>query len=105
MFLDENLRKTLRSRKSIADNAERRKSRRHSTGTTPMYGGFTQKNNSHILQEDYDESSSSSEVNNSQLNGSYKDSNKGIIFFDWLFILLTSVSAFGVIYSYLLLNY
>ncbi|XP_066260324.1 FH1/FH2 domain-containing protein 3 [Euwallacea similis] len=72
--LDEKLRKTLRSRRSIVNSAERRKSRRHSTGTTPIYGGFTPKNNIH--QEDYDESSSSSEVNNSQLNGSYKDSNK-----------------------------
>lgn len=70
---DEKLKKTLKSRRSLVNSAERRRSRRHSTGTTPTYGGFTQKN----LQEDYDESSSSSEVNNSQLNGSYKDSNKG----------------------------
>ncbi|XP_050308559.1 LOW QUALITY PROTEIN: uncharacterized protein LOC126744971 [Anthonomus grandis grandis] len=75
--LDENLKKTLRSRKSLTGTTERRKSRRHSTGTTPVYGGFTPKNNNnHIKQEEYDESSSSSEVNNSQLNGSYKDSNK-----------------------------
>ncbi|KAL1517894.1 hypothetical protein ABEB36_001598 [Hypothenemus hampei] len=74
--LDEKLRKTIRSRKTIVGSTERRKSRRHSTGNTPVYGGFTPKNNNYRLQEDFDESSSSSDVNNSQLNGSYKDSNK-----------------------------
>uniref|UniRef100_A0AAR5QKK1 FH2 domain-containing protein n=1 Tax=Dendroctonus ponderosae TaxID=77166 RepID=A0AAR5QKK1_DENPD len=73
--LDENLRKTIRSRKSIVETTERRKSRRHSTGTTPIYGGFTQKNKNQSVLEGYDESSSSSEVNNAQLNGSYKESN------------------------------
>ncbi|KAF7265989.1 hypothetical protein GWI33_020723 [Rhynchophorus ferrugineus] len=76
--LDENIRKTLRSRKSMNENSERRKSRRHSTGTTPLYGGLVTRNNNHILPEDYDESSSSNSVlNSSQLNGGYKDSNKG----------------------------
>ncbi|XP_030745970.1 uncharacterized protein LOC115874811 isoform X2 [Sitophilus oryzae] len=76
--LDENIRKTLRSRKSMTDNSERRKSRRHSTGTAPLYGGLIPRNNNHILPEDFDESSSSnSGLNSSQWNGSYKDSNKG----------------------------
>lgn len=75
--LDENIRKTLRSRKSMTDNSERRKSRRHSTGTAPLYGGLIPRNNNHILPEDFDESSSSnSGLNSSQWNGSYKDSNK-----------------------------
>ncbi|KAJ8967003.1 hypothetical protein NQ317_010374, partial [Molorchus minor] len=63
---------------SVVETTERRKSRRHSTGNTP-YTGLHNRNN--VLQtnkEDDDESSSSqsSGVNNSQLNGSYKDSNK-----------------------------
>ncbi|XP_060519633.1 FH1/FH2 domain-containing protein 3 isoform X2 [Cylas formicarius] len=78
--LDETIRKTLRSRKSTMETNERRKSRRHSTGTTPSYGGL-RNNNRLILDsntERYDESSSSqsSGVNDSQLNGSYKDGNK-----------------------------
>ncbi|CAH1986016.1 unnamed protein product [Acanthoscelides obtectus] len=78
--LDESIRRTLRNRKSVVDSAERRKSRRHSTGNTPMYPG--RKNNNLILQpskeDEGDESSSSqsSAINNSQLNGSYKDNNK-----------------------------
>ncbi|CAH1986015.1 unnamed protein product [Acanthoscelides obtectus] len=80
--LDESIRRTLRNRKSVVDSAERRKSRRHSTGNTPMYPG--RKNNNLILQpskeDEGDESSSSqsSAINNSQLNGSYKDNNKSI---------------------------
>ncbi|KAJ8980799.1 hypothetical protein NQ317_016165, partial [Molorchus minor] len=75
---DESVRKTIRNRKSVVETTERRKSRRHSTGNTP-YTGLHNRNN--VLQtnkEDDDESSSSqsSGVNNSQLNGSYKDSNK-----------------------------
>lgn len=78
--LDESIRKTIRNRKSVTDTTDRRKSRRHSTGNSPMYLGQNRNNN--LLQtnkEDDDESSSSqsSEVNNSHLNGSYKDSNKG----------------------------
>lgn len=77
--LDENIRKTLRSRKSIVDSTERRKSRRHSTGTTPLNNNNNNRNNS-VLQpnlEGDDESSSthSSDLNN--INGSYKESNKG----------------------------
>uniref|UniRef100_A0ABD2XR27 FH1/FH2 domain-containing protein 3 n=1 Tax=Trichogramma kaykai TaxID=54128 RepID=A0ABD2XR27_9HYME len=34
--LDDNIRKTLRNRKSLVDSHERRKSRRHSTGTSPL---------------------------------------------------------------------
>ncbi|XP_057672699.1 FH1/FH2 domain-containing protein 3 isoform X11 [Diorhabda carinulata] len=75
--LDESLRKTIRNRKSVVESAERRKSRRHSTGNTP---GMIR--NNLILQtnrEDEDDESSSSQssgINNTQLNGSYKDNNK-----------------------------
>lgn len=83
--LDENIRKTIRNRKSMVDSNDRRKSRRHSTGTTPLYGGINRhniiNNNNNVLQvnkEDDDESSSSQSSDiNSQLNGSYKDCNKG----------------------------
>lgn len=82
--LDETIRKTLRHRKAVVENTERRKSRRHSTGNTPLYLG-TNRNNMILMtnkEDDGDESSSSqsSAINNSQLNGSYKDSNKGKIF-------------------------
>lgn len=79
--LDESIRKTLRNRKSLVSTTERRKSRRHSTGTTPVQALNNSRNNNSLLQanaEDEDEESSSthsSELNN--LNGSYKDSNKG----------------------------
>ncbi|KAJ8934915.1 hypothetical protein NQ314_013105 [Rhamnusium bicolor] len=55
--LDESIRKTIRNRKSVVESTERRKK-----------------------EDDDDESSSSqsSGLNNSQLNGSYKDSNKAI---------------------------
>ncbi|CAG9824324.1 unnamed protein product [Phaedon cochleariae] len=82
--LDESVRKTIRNRKSLAVSSERRKSRRHSTGTSPMYPGSTRNTNNLILQsnrENEDEESSSSQssgLNNSQLNGSYKDSNKAV---------------------------
>lgn len=78
--LDESLKKTIRNRKSVVESAERRKSRRHSTGNTP---GTVRNNNHLILQtnrEDEDDESSSSQssgINNTQLNGSYKESNKG----------------------------
>ncbi|XP_050517614.1 uncharacterized protein LOC114335223 isoform X2 [Diabrotica virgifera virgifera] len=80
--LDENIRKTIRNRKSLSQSTERRKSRRHSTGNSPMYPGMVRNNNNLNLQtnrEDEDDESSSSQssgINNSQLNGSYKDSNK-----------------------------
>ncbi|CAH1187826.1 unnamed protein product [Phyllotreta striolata] len=77
--LDENVRKTIRHRKS-GEAGDRRKSRRHSTGNTPSHPG-TLRNSfkaNLILQDEDDESSSSqsSGINNSQLNGGYKDSNK-----------------------------
>lgn len=76
--LDESIRKTLRNRKSVVDSAERRKSRRHSTGNTPVNNNNI-RNNSLLKTspENDDESSSthSSDLNN--LNGGYKDSNKG----------------------------
>lgn len=82
--LDENIRKTLRSRKSMVDSTERRKSRRHSTGNTPLNGTLNNNNNRNcVLQpnlEGDDESSSthSSDMNN--INGSYKENNKGMYF-------------------------
>ncbi|CAH1113145.1 unnamed protein product, partial [Psylliodes chrysocephalus] len=83
--LDENIRKTIRNRKSVCDSGDRRKSRRHSTGNTPTRPSLLRNNinNNLILQtnrEDEDDESSSSQsssINNTQLNGSYKDSNKG----------------------------
>lgn len=79
--LDESIRKTLRNRKSVSEANERRKSRRHSTGTAPHPHPLLPRNNNRSLQinieDDESSSSQSSEVNNSQLNGCYKDSNKG----------------------------
>lgn len=80
--LDESIRKTLRNRKSMVDSAERRRSRRHSTGTTP--GNVANNNNKlkfYSLQsagDDEDESSSSqsSGHNDHGLNGSYKENHK-----------------------------
>nr|XP_015834226.1 PREDICTED: FH1/FH2 domain-containing protein 3 isoform X4 [Tribolium castaneum] len=79
--LDESIRKTLRTRKSVSEANERRKSRRHSTGTSPHPHPLLARNNNRSLQinveDDESSSSQSSEINNSQLNGCYKDSNKG----------------------------
>lgn len=81
--LDESIRKTLRSRKSVVDNQERRKSRRHSTGNTPVNVSNGNKMKFYSLQanslDDEDESSSSqgSGHNDHNLNGSYKENNKG----------------------------
>ncbi|KAF5302687.1 hypothetical protein FQA39_LY10183 [Lamprigera yunnana] len=78
--LDENLRKTLKSRKSVI-GCERRKSRRHSTGTSPLHSALNLKNNS-VLQvnaEGDDESSSSQSstgLNDVHINGHYKENNK-----------------------------
>ncbi|XP_017772970.1 PREDICTED: FH1/FH2 domain-containing protein 3 isoform X2 [Nicrophorus vespilloides] len=81
--LDESIRKTLMSRKSLIDSAERRKSRRHSTCTTPVHGNL---NNNNVIKstpllsnnEEDDESSSSQSSNGlNQMNGSYRDSSKG----------------------------
>ncbi|XP_015834230.1 FH1/FH2 domain-containing protein 3 isoform X4 [Tribolium castaneum] len=78
--LDESIRKTLRTRKSVSEANERRKSRRHSTGTSPHPHPLLARNNNRSLQinveDDESSSSQSSEINNSQLNGCYKDSNK-----------------------------
>lgn len=93
-------RKTLRNRKSLVDSHERRKSRRHSTGTSPLSMslnarlsprlnhslGLSSLNNTlnSSLPDDDDESSSSQSsqghLGEVQLNGSYKE-NKGEIFF------------------------
>lgn len=78
--LDESIRKTLRNRKSMTDSADRRRSRRHSTGTTP--GSLNNKAKFYSLQstvDDEDESSSSqsSGHNDHNLNGSYKENHKG----------------------------
>lgn len=77
--LDETIRKTLRSRKSLVDSSERRKSRRHSTGNTPLH--HQKKPLKEInVDDDDDESSSSSQssngMNHNALNGSYKDPHK-----------------------------
>lgn len=89
-------RKTLRNRKSLVDSHERRKSRRHSTGTSPLSMslnarlsprlnhslGISSLNNTlnSSLPDDDDESSSSQSsqghLGEVQLNGSYKE-NKG----------------------------
>ncbi|KAK0095358.1 hypothetical protein PV326_008576 [Microctonus aethiopoides] len=95
--LDDNIRKTLRSRKSLVDSHERRKSRRHSTGTSPLSmslnirlsprlnhplglksinGSF----NSSLL-DDGDESSSSHSsqgLADVQLNGNYKENKDDV---------------------------
>ncbi|XP_050465514.1 uncharacterized protein LOC126858896 isoform X3 [Cataglyphis hispanica] len=91
--LDDNIRKTLRNRKSLVDSHERRKSRRHSTGNSPLSMslnarlsprlnhslGVSSLNNTlnSNLPDDDDESSSSqsshSHLGEVQLNGSYKE--------------------------------
>ncbi|KOX72614.1 FH1/FH2 domain-containing protein 3 [Melipona quadrifasciata] len=91
--LDDNIRKTLRNRKSLVDSHERRKSRRHSTGTSPLSMslnarlsprlnhslGISSLNNTlnSSLPDDDDESSSSQSsqghLGEVQLNGSYKE--------------------------------
>ncbi|KAJ4432237.1 hypothetical protein ANN_20853 [Periplaneta americana] len=81
--LDETVRKTLRNRKSLTESmtAERRKSRRHSTGTSPMsssLGGSMRINNSSlqsstVADDEESESSSSRSSPGPELNGSYKE--------------------------------
>ncbi|XP_071628745.1 uncharacterized protein [Temnothorax longispinosus] len=91
--LDDNIRKTLRNRKSLVDSHERRKSRRHSTGNSPLSMslnarlsprlnhslGVSALNNTlnSNLPDDDDESSSSQSsqghLGEVQLNGSYKE--------------------------------
>ncbi|XP_070167509.1 FH1/FH2 domain-containing protein 3 isoform X1 [Polyergus mexicanus] len=91
--LDDNIRKTLRNRKSLVDSHERRKSRRHSTGNSPLSMslnarlsprlnhslGVSSLNNTlnSNLPDDDDESSSSQSshghLGEVQLNGSYKE--------------------------------
>lgn len=79
--LDESVRKTLRNRKSAVATVERRKSRRHSTGTTPVHSITRRKCELQGNGEDDDRSSSSSHSsagpNHVHLNGSYKENNKG----------------------------
>ncbi|XP_044020038.1 uncharacterized protein LOC122860330 isoform X4 [Aphidius gifuensis] len=93
--LDDNIRKTLRNRKSLVDSQERRKSRRHSTGTSPLSMSLNSRLSPRLnhsiglnslngtlnssLPDDDDESSSSQSsqgLGDVQLNGSYKE-NKG----------------------------
>ncbi|KYN40215.1 FH1/FH2 domain-containing protein 3 [Trachymyrmex septentrionalis] len=91
--LDDNIRKTLRNRKSLVDSHERRKSRRHSTGNSPLsmslnarmsprlnhtLGVSTLNNtlNSNLPDDDDESSSSQSSqghLGEVQLNGSYKE--------------------------------
>lgn len=103
-------RKTLRNRKSLVDSHERRKSRRHSTGTSPLSMslnarlsprlnhslGLSSLNNTlnSSLPDDDDESSSSQSsqghLGEVQLNGSYKENKGKAIFlfnyFTWSFL-------------------
>jgi len=82
--LDETVRKTLRNRKSLSESmtTERRKSRRHSTGTSPMsssIGGSGRLNSSSlqtstVADDDESESSSSRSSPVPEINGSYKES-------------------------------
>ncbi|XP_074108266.1 formin homology 2 domain containing isoform X4 [Cotesia typhae] len=92
--LDDNIRKTLRSRKSLVDSHERRKSRRHSTGTSPLSmslnsrlsprlnhslglnslnGTFNSGIPTPVDDDDESSSSQSSQGLDVQLNGSYKE--------------------------------
>ncbi|KAJ8673069.1 hypothetical protein QAD02_004330, partial [Eretmocerus hayati] len=103
--LDDNIRKTLRNRKSHVDSHERRKSRRHSTGTSPLSmalsshlssprlnhtslglsnGGLSNgsspliANNNSVDDDDESSSSQSSQsIGDVQMNGSYKE-NKDV---------------------------
>ncbi|XP_066589529.1 uncharacterized protein Fhos isoform X2 [Prorops nasuta] len=91
--LDDNIRKTLRNRKSLVDSHERRKSRRHSTGTSPLSMTLNTRLSPRLnhslalnslnntlnssLPDDDDESSSSQSsqghLGEMQINGVYKD--------------------------------
>lgn len=92
--LDENIRKTLRSRKSVMVSSERRKSRRHSTGNTPIHSVLNSNcnnlNQTNEEDDDDESSSQSSEVNNPNLCGSYKDPHNGK--FSGLFAVALSVT-------------
>lgn len=114
-------RKTLRNRKSLVDSHERRKSRRHSTGTSPLSMslnarlsprlnhslGLSSLNNTlnSSLPDDDDESSSSQSsqghLGEVQLNGSYKE-NKGemssFTLLRWLYALSKDGSNFFFFY-------
>ncbi|XP_034936592.1 FH1/FH2 domain-containing protein 3 isoform X2 [Chelonus insularis] len=95
--LDDNIRKTLRSRKSLVDSHERRKSRRHSTGTSPLSMSLNTRLSPRLnhslglnslngtfnssLPDDDDESSSSQSsqgLGDVQLNGSYKENKDDV---------------------------
>ncbi|KAJ9592736.1 hypothetical protein L9F63_015616, partial [Diploptera punctata] len=85
--LDETVRKTLRNRKSLTESmtSERRKSRRHSTGTSPMSSSLNTSTrinhsslqNSTVADDEESESSSSRSSPGPELNGSYKESKAG----------------------------
>ncbi|XP_063244815.1 FH1/FH2 domain-containing protein 3 isoform X2 [Bacillus rossius redtenbacheri] len=73
--LDDTIRKTLRHRKALMDSTERRKSRRHSTGTAPATTP-TRTNHDEGGGGDSSSSRSSPGLDDSlggQLNGGYKD--------------------------------
>nr|CAD7453661.1 unnamed protein product [Timema tahoe] len=83
--LDDTIRKTLRQRKSLTGTAERRKSRRHSTGTAPL--SLTHTNSTrlnHVSQGGDDDGSESSSSRSSpgpgdiMVNGSYKDKQEDV---------------------------
>lgn len=71
---DNTIRKTLRYRANSTDTTERRKSRRHSTGTAPQTPPVPPNPNRHspLTQQTVDEDSSSS-ANSNDLNGVFKD--------------------------------
>lgn len=79
--LDESVRKTLRSRKSVVVSSERRKSRRHSTGNTSFNSSLNIRKKMELTSNAEDDESSSSQSsagpNDIHINGSYKENNKG----------------------------
>ncbi|XP_074035086.1 formin homology 2 domain containing isoform X2 [Leptinotarsa decemlineata] len=79
--LDDSIMKMKRNRKSVVDSTERRKSRRHSTGNSPIYPTMITKGSSPTLQtskedKDSDSSSSQSSSMNTNLRGSNNKSDK-----------------------------
>ncbi|XP_018323135.1 FH1/FH2 domain-containing protein 3 isoform X3 [Agrilus planipennis] len=74
--LDESFRKTLRNRKSVIESSERRKSRRHSTGTAPVHTSLSQTLRNHLEtfnlsnNEDDDNDESSAGPEDVRLSGS-----------------------------------
>ncbi|KAG5877935.1 hypothetical protein JTB14_006843 [Gonioctena quinquepunctata] len=81
--IDESIIKNIKNRKLVIDSTERRRSRRHSTGNSPLYTKMMKDNSNPKLKikrddEDDESSSSQSSAINYQLNGSYKESDKVI---------------------------